>query len=450
MKQLQPVLWTRGVLLAPQHLQTQDRFLEDCMQFRLSALTYCRWGFQRLEIDEEALAGGQLRLLSASGIFPDGLLFDFPSADAAPPPKPIRGAWRPDEAGLTVYLAVPEYREGGFNVAAATKDSGARYVSDVVLKRDENTGVAEKPIEIARKNLRLIAGDESHDGHSTLPVARVLLAPSGVMQLDPHFVPPLLDFSASPYLITIVSELLERLSARSSNLAALRRQRNQSLADFSITGIANFWLLYTVNSHLPVIKHLLETRRGHPARLFEAMLALAGSLTTFSNDIRPHGLAAYDHNDLGASFQALERDVFTLLDTVVPTNAVSLALQRVDARNLHATTLDDDRYVRADELYLAVHADMRQADILSQASDLKVSSLEHVEQLVKQSLPGLPLTHVVSPPSAVPVKLDFQYFRIGQEGDAWTAIRKARSFAVHAPTSFRDARFELVILLPND
>src|SRR5207249_11437277 len=133
---------------------------------------------------------------SASGIFPDGLLFDFPSADAAPPPKPIRGAWRPDESGLTVYLAVPEYREGGFNVAAATKDSGARYVSDVVLKRDENTGVAEKPIEIARKNLRLIAGDESHDGHSTLPVARVLLAPSGVMQLDPHFVPPLLDFSA--------------------------------------------------------------------------------------------------------------------------------------------------------------------------------------------------------------------------------------------------------------
>ena len=56
MKQLQPVLWTRGVLLAPQHLQMQDRFLEDAMQFRLSALSSCRWGFQRLEIDEEALA----------------------------------------------------------------------------------------------------------------------------------------------------------------------------------------------------------------------------------------------------------------------------------------------------------------------------------------------------------------------------------------------------------
>src|SRR5216110_1592343 len=77
MKQLQPVLWTRGVLLAPQHLQTQDRFLEDCMQFRLSALTYCRWGFQRLEIDEEALATGEVRLLSAAGIFPDGLLSTF-------------------------------------------------------------------------------------------------------------------------------------------------------------------------------------------------------------------------------------------------------------------------------------------------------------------------------------------------------------------------------------
>ena len=39
MRQLQPVLWTKGVLLTPQHFQTQDRFLEDLLAMQLSALT---------------------------------------------------------------------------------------------------------------------------------------------------------------------------------------------------------------------------------------------------------------------------------------------------------------------------------------------------------------------------------------------------------------------------
>ena len=44
MRQLQPVLWTKGTLLSPQHLQTQDRFLEDLLRFRIEALAYCPWG----------------------------------------------------------------------------------------------------------------------------------------------------------------------------------------------------------------------------------------------------------------------------------------------------------------------------------------------------------------------------------------------------------------------
>ena len=38
MKRLQPVIWTKGTFLTPQHLQLQDRFLEDTLQFRLEAL----------------------------------------------------------------------------------------------------------------------------------------------------------------------------------------------------------------------------------------------------------------------------------------------------------------------------------------------------------------------------------------------------------------------------
>jgi hypothetical protein len=70
MRQLQRVLWSKGVLLNPQHLQMQDRYLEELLAFRLDALTFRPWGFSRLELDREALAGGVLVVNSAAGLMP--------------------------------------------------------------------------------------------------------------------------------------------------------------------------------------------------------------------------------------------------------------------------------------------------------------------------------------------------------------------------------------------
>ena len=54
MKQLQPVIWMKGTFLSPQHLQTQDRFIENSLQFQLESLSFQPWGFESLAIDQEA------------------------------------------------------------------------------------------------------------------------------------------------------------------------------------------------------------------------------------------------------------------------------------------------------------------------------------------------------------------------------------------------------------
>ena len=74
MKQLQPVIWTKGTFLTPQHLQVQDRFIEDTLNFRLQALKFCAWGFSELLLNQEMLTQGQLVVSRAAGIFSDGLL----------------------------------------------------------------------------------------------------------------------------------------------------------------------------------------------------------------------------------------------------------------------------------------------------------------------------------------------------------------------------------------
>jgi type VI secretion system protein ImpJ len=93
---------------------------------------------------------------------------------------------------------------------------------------------------------------------------------------------------------------------------------------------------------------------------------------------------------------------------------------------------------------------MNQADLISKAPYLlKVCSANHIEHLIRQALPGVPLTHIPTPPGAIPVKLNYQYFSLNQSGVAWEAIGRARNLAVYVPGDFPSAQLELIILLPE-
>lgn len=449
MRQLQPVIWVKGTFLSPQHLQAQDRFIEDSLRFRLESLTANPWGLLKARIDQEALAAGVFALPEASGIFPDGLLFDFPGSDAPPDPKPLIECFQPDQQTLDVYLAVPNTRIPGLNVSMTGGGADTRYLAEAVLIRDENSGLVEKPVQVARKNLRLITEGDSRQDCSALRVACVRKTEAGTLELDPQFIPPLLDLAASDYLRAIARRLVEILSAKSSLLSGLRRQKNLSLADFGATDIANFWLLYTINSHFPEFQHLFETRRGHPERLFQAMLSLAGCLTTFSPKIHPRDLPVYDHDDLSRCFTDLDETVRMLLETVVPSNCVSLPLKMVQP-SIYATAVADDKYFSGTRMYLAIGAEMNEAELIAKTPYLvKVCSASHIEHLVRQALPGIALTHVPRPPSSIPVKLNYQYFSLNQSGVVWEAVSRARNLAAYVPGEIPSPQLELIILLPE-
>jgi type VI secretion system protein ImpJ len=449
MRQLQPVIWAKGTFLTPQHLQAQDRFIESTLQFRLEALNFRPWGFSSLRIDEEALGEGNLAIARASGIFPDGLPFEIPDSDPAPPPKPFVPHLGADQQTLDVYLAIPLLRERGLNVSVAHRGTDARYQAEGRTVRDENTGLNEKPIQIARKNLRLLTEAESREGCSAIRMTRVRRTAAGTFQLDPNFVPPLLDVGASEHLQSILRRLMEILAAKSSILAGGRRQRSQSLADFTAADVANFWLLYTVNSYLPLLRHIHETRRGHPERVFATLLGLAGSLTTFSPTIQPRDLPLYDHDGLTGCFSDLDEKLRSLLETVVPSNCVALPLKLAQT-SIYATLLEDDKYLTGTRMYLALTAEMDQAELIQKAPNLiKVGSATQVEQLVRQALPGIRLTHAPKPPAAIPVKLNYQYFSLNQSGQAWDGVSKARSLAAYVPADIKNPQLELIILLPQ-
>jgi type VI secretion system protein ImpJ len=451
MPRLQPVIWSKGTSLTQQHLQVQDQFLESSLHFRLNALQFRPWGFHGLQVDREALTAGTFVLSSASGIFPDGLLFDIPRSDPAPPPKKLLDSFEPGQNEIDVYFAIPPWRDGGMNVAAPRVGADTRYSPQISMLRDENSGSqgSEKPVAFARKNFRFLVQSELQLGTISIRVARVKRDESGVCSLDPTFVPPLLDFHTSDYLVTIARRLSEMLLARSTQLAGSRRERDLSLAEFSASDIANFWLLYTVNSYAPLINHLFEAGIRHPERLFEAMASLAGALTTFSSELHPRDIPVYDHDNLTLCFTNLDEKLQALLRTTVPTNYVSLPLKLVRPY-IYATDLAEDKYLKSTQMYLAITADTSQADIIDRTPSLvKVCSASHIDHLITHALPGVELTHVPTPPNAIPIKLRYSYFTLSQSGPVWEAVRRARNFAAHVPGELPNPQLELLIVLPQ-
>lgn len=435
------------MLLTPQHLQAQDRHHEDVLAFQVGALSFCPWGFSRVEIDTDALASGTLVVNAVSGRFSDGLLFDAPLSGPTPPPKACVEAFGADQSSLIVYLGVPEYRPGARNVARVGDAVLTRWHADEQLARDETTGLTERPIQVAPPTLRLLLEGESLEGYTVLPLTRVQRGASGDLSIDRSYVPPLLDISASDHLGSMARRLVERLAARSASLAGSRRQRNQELADFSVADVGAFWLLYTVNTHFPPLRHIAEVRRGHPNALWEAMVALVGALSAFATHADARTLPSYDHLRLGEGFTELERRLYELLDGAVVDAAVSAPLKPVRP-TLHAAAVEQVSWLDAPQWFLAVSAPVRQQELIPKVlQGCKVGSADVVDTLIRQALPGLEMAHVSAPPPAVPVKLDFQYFAIRKAGGAWDAIARARNIAVYVPAELVDARFELVVVL---
>jgi type VI secretion system protein ImpJ len=134
---------------------------------------------------------------------------------------------------------------------------------------------------------------------------------------------------------------------------------------------------------------------------------------------------------------------------VVPANCVSLPLT-LTTTGVYATAIDQERYLAAQQIYLAIRADAGQPDLLRQVPKaVKVSSADQVDRLIKQALPGLSLTHVPRPPSAVPIKVNSQYFQVGRSGPEWDAIVRARNLAAYVPADLPNPHLELVLVLPR-
>jgi len=448
MRSLSRVVWSEGMYLGPHHFQVQSQYFEDSTKFAISSLWFAPYGVAGCELDADALQNGTVSLLHARGIFPDGLAFSMPECDPLPPARAIADLFPPTRDSVTVLLAIPDRKPGGRNCAmAAAEADSARFVATPCPVRDENTGVDERSVSLGRKNLRLLLDTESAAGLTTLPLARVTRDGSGHFVLDAAFIPPCLQISASESLMLMLRRLIEILEEKSAAMS--RAPGGASFAEFSSREIASFWLLHAVNSGLSPLRHLWIAKRGHPEELYLEMARLAGSLCTFAMDSHPREIPLYNHDRLDQTFSALDQHIRRHLETIVPTNCIAIPLAPGE-KYFFEGEVTDQRCLNRSRWILAMRATVGEVEIIGKTPQLvKVCSAAFVPQLVKRALPGLALTHMPTPPSAVSARVDFQYFSISKGGPCWDHIVQSRRVGVYVPGELPDAELQLFVVLES-
>ena len=76
------IQWHEGMLLSPQHFQQESARVDQLVAWQCLAADPMAWGVRRLEIDDNLLASGLLRVLQLEAVMPDGMAVSY-SVDRA-------------------------------------------------------------------------------------------------------------------------------------------------------------------------------------------------------------------------------------------------------------------------------------------------------------------------------------------------------------------------------
>ena len=434
------VVWSEGMFLRPQHFQQQDRYHEWLLEARTRALGGHFWGLLQFELDEAALLTGQVALVRASGVLPDGTPFDFPATHPAPTaldfPAELRNA--------VVHLALPLRRANAVETVRPDQPQSElarqRQADEEVLD-STGTGSATEAIEVGLPRLRLTAGAQGGDGHVRIGVVRVAeRRADNVLVLDRGYIPPLLCCAASPVLSGWLQEIRGLLAQRGQALAARLAQPGSG----GLGEIADFIFLLTLNRHQPVLDHLAALSQLHPEHAFTRLLELHGELATLtSSGRRPLAMPAYQHDALQASFAPLLRELRLALATVLEQNAIPIELKD-HQQGRYVGLIPDRSLLRQAGFVLAVKARLPGETLRTRfPAQAKLGPLERLREIVNLQLPGVRLTPLPVAPRQLPYHAGFSYFELDQSGELWSQLEQSGGLGIYVTGEYPELELAL-------
>ncbi len=455
MKPTQRVVWSEGMLVAPQHMQQQDLYHERLLDERIAALSPYRWGVVAAEIDPGALGSGQLRVTKFVGVLPDGLSLSFEGKDPeAPPARPIGEHFPPAQAICEVYLAVPKEREGVPSISTeqagavtqSTKAARARFRAATRPVADVTGNGADLSMAFARRNTVVLFGDEPRDDFDAVKIAEIVRDGTGAFLNGEAYIPPALRVDASAFLMGGIRRLLALMVAKQRQLAGNRNQRGGASIEFNAGDVTRFLQLSTVNGAIPILAYAAANGEISPSQLYLLVIQVVGQLATFSPDVEPWSLPVFSHTDLRGTFEELFARATAMLRTTVREGFVSVPL--LLNQSVYLGKIDSEALATATHLLLAIHTEGPEDQLAQRLPGLcKIASQAQLPQVLRSAAtPGVPVQVTHRPPAEIPVRAGVTYFQLNLQNDYWRTIVQEKTLAIYLAPPFDPGRVKVELL----
>ncbi len=440
------VIWSEGLLMAPQHLQQQDRYVDDLVNARFGAFSRDFWGALSLSIDPRTLQQGTVTVESFEGVMPDGLPLDLEGASVGlPPPRPIDEHFPPTKAVLDLYLAVPQARDGISNIAV-DRDPRVRFYRTARVTQDFLAEAEAQEVPFAQPSAVLLFGDESREGYDAIKIAEVIRADGGAFALSDTFIPPCLNIKTSAFLISGLRRLLSTMTTRRTALSGALSESEDGALEFTSRDVTRFLLLSAINTYYSVLDHYIETGDLAPRALYLSLVQLYGQLSVFSKDFDPESVPKFVYTDLRSTFEPLFAMLTALLHATVQEHYVAIGLEGRDD-GMHFGHLEEDNIFHCSKYFIAVRSSLDEEEIRSKLPRLsKIASWQDINSITTAATPGAPIEVIYRPPSQIPYRAGTVYFAIDTDNQYWRNIMAERSIAVYLPEPFSPVETKMELM----
>ena len=434
------VVWHEGLFLRPQHLQQQERFLQQWVAGSCHELRAYSWGITLLKIDEQLLKLGKVAIVRAQGMFADGTPFDIPTNTPAPEPYEIPK----DTKNCLLYLAVPLIQPNALLMAEKqNKNKLVRYGIRDIQVSDLHTGQieGEADVQVGELNLCILPETDKLNAYSVISIARINERDKDSMViLDDNFIPTVMHCNSSPQLSNFIKEVQGLLKHRGDALAS----RLATPGSAGVSEITDFLMLQLMNKYEPLLEHLSASKGIFPEELYRVLIRLAGELATFTREERrPIKYESYLHDQQQKSFEFVMNEIRLSFSTVVEQKAIGIDIQE-HKYGIWVATINDKSLFDDSMFILAVKADVASEKIRSKfPKQSTVTSVEHIRELVNAHIPGIDLTPLAVAPRQIPYHSGFSYFELNSQHEYWDSLATSGGLAVHIGTKLENLALEL-------
>ena len=366
---------------------------------------------------------------------PDGtpVLLDAQSAQAAPKQRPLEPHFLPAQIGVLIYLGVPHeragvtnYTEGGDQLRYALR---TRKVSDSA--RDDR----HAEIQLALPNLVLLFGDESRDGYSALPIARVVRNEGGSPVFSDSYVPPCLRIQCSSAIVRRLEHLLTGMIGRFRVLREARRITGENRVEFNAADVTRYLQLHALNGMLPGMFHLAQAREASPRTAFLLLSQLAGQLATFAPDGDMTTPLAFDYADLEASFGAIF-DLCEHLLCALDTERYVVCQLKLQNNGRFYADLSDVRLEGCSRFLIGIDSKHARALVVQEITQrAKLASHGDIDFVLSRNVSGIRVNTCERPPAELPTRPGLTYFTLPLPDDDvyWKHVRKDKNLIIWLP-----------------